>query len=190
MKFTTPFLIIASAVLSMTNATPVPVTQESTDLVIRNSSLTIFPRGIATGLFNIKPDPAGGPCGAEWDSIITVNDPGDQSQASPLCRFLYQYITIPTDQGYGYKRVSFIYHCAPQSTSGLGGNEIKFIVTGPSTFPGDHGTFPANLLIVDDKSAVTNINIPVEMAYYYNINNPAAPGVKMFTFETMKCLAT
>jgi hypothetical protein len=179
--------------MTLANATAVP-TIPAADLVPRNATSETVELSIATGIFDIKPNPYGPPCGMTWDSIISVNSAGDQSKASPLCKFLYQYITLPTSQGKGDKQVNFIYLCPPQwpePTLGYGSLNIKFIVTGPTMFPGDHATVPVNLQILNINTIPpTNVKIPVEIGYYFDTNNPVKPGFKMLTLQNIRFAAT
>jgi hypothetical protein len=126
---------------------------------------------------------------------ISVNSAGDQTKASPLCKYLHTYITLPTSQGISDKKVNFIYLCppnwpAPTSPEGYGYHNIKFIVTGPTIFPSGHLTVNANLNVLNIHAIPpSNINIPVKLGYYFDANNPTKPGFKMLTFRTIACAA-
>jgi hypothetical protein len=130
-----------------------------------------------------------------WDVTISVYSAGDQTKASPLCKYLHTYITLPTSQGISDKKVNFIYLCppnwpAPTSPEGYDYHNIKFIVTGPTIFPSGQLTVNANLNVLNIHAIPpSNINIPVKLGYYFDANNPTKPGFKMLTFQNIACVA-
>ncbi|OCT47249.1 hypothetical protein CLCR_02639 [Cladophialophora carrionii] len=195
MKLTLASLSLVLLGVADAKANPLLQGPDSYSLVPRNATVdsTDLASTSGQGIYDITPHPFGAPCGTTWDVTIGVQSAGDQTKASPLCKYLHTYITLPTSQGISDKKVNFIYLCPPQwpvptSPEGYGYHDIKFILTGPTMFPGDSGTVNANLNVVNIHAIPpTDTDIPVKIGYYYDINNPTKPGFKMLTFRSITC---
>ncbi|EXJ57535.1 hypothetical protein A1O7_07883 [Cladophialophora yegresii CBS 114405] len=195
MKFTLATLSLV--LFSVVDGKAIPPFQgpDGYSLVPRNATVDSAELASTSGqgIYDITPHPFGAPCGMTWDVTISVKDAGDQTKASPLCKYLHTYITLPTSQGISDKKVNFIYLCPPQwptpiSPEGYGYHDIKFIVTGLTMFPSGDETVNANLNVVNIHTIPpTNTNIPVKIGYYFDVNNPNKPGFKMLTFRSIAC---
>ena len=188
-------LYLVSALAAFGYAAAIAAEQAVTHLSSRKATeLDSSATTIIAGVYDIMPNPWGSLCGTTWPSYINVNTVPDQPRASPLCQYLYDFITILTSQGATNKNVDFVYICPPHVPvptvpQGYGSRNIKFIVSGPTSFPGNHATFDANLQILDINTIpATNVNIPVKIGYYFNTKNQEKPGFEMLTFQNIYCV--
>lgn len=184
-------LLLLAALLSAASAAVLPNSHHNTDLAATNATFDLISLRLDT-VFDFNPEPFGAVCGTTWEVTIDVNTIGTQPLASAPCKFLYQYITIPTSQGISNKEVDFVYLCPPQwstPNNGYGSRDIKFVVTGPATFVSGSGHFDATLAIQDTTTSpsLTDLKIPVQIGYYFDTNNPVKPGFEMMTFASMTC---